>query len=230
MYVRVGPAKTLKTIRVGFYLFFHLLFFDCLTLPRLEIARDFSELDLLRRLIEGDERAFDALFRHYSALVYRFSYGYLKSRPDAEEIVQECFLKIWERRGQLRDDLPLKAYLFTTAHHAILNQLRRQQKRQRFENYSAGLLPGQVGNEAEFSELEALYQAALEQLPPRRREIFILSRQQGLSYPEIAGQLNLSVKTVEAQMTQALKFLRSYFQAHGESMVALLLWLAIASQ
>nr|WP_262894940.1 RNA polymerase sigma-70 factor [Hymenobacter negativus] len=183
----------------------------------------------MRRLNQGDERAFDALFRHYSALVYRFSYGYLKSRTDAEEIVQECFLKIWEKREQLRDDVPLKAYLFTTAHNAILNQLRRQQQRNRFQTYTAGLAPGQVGNEVEFSELESLYQAALEQLPPKRREIFILSRQQGLSYPEIAQQLNLSVKTVEAQMTQALKFLRGYFQAHGESIVALMLWLAIAN-
>lgn len=195
----------------------------------MEIARDFSEPDLLRRLNEGDERAFDALFRHYSALVYRFAYGYLKARTDAEEIVQECFLKIWEKREQLRPDVPLKAYLFTTAHHAILNQLRRQQQRQRFQTYSAGLPPAQVGNEAEFSELESLYRAALAQLPPKRREIFMLSRQQGLSYPEIAQQLNLSVKTVEAQMTHALKFLRGYFQAHGESIVTLALWLALAS-
>ncbi|WP_165903739.1 sigma factor [Hymenobacter gummosus] len=67
----------------------------------MDIARDFSELDCLRRLRLGDERAFDALFRHYSALVYRFAYSYLKDRPEAEEIVQECFLKIWEKR-----DLP----------------------------------------------------------------------------------------------------------------------------
>lgn len=63
----------------------------------MEISRDFSEPDLLRRLNEGDERAFGALFRHYSALVYRFAYGYLKARTDAEEIVQEYFLKIWEK-------------------------------------------------------------------------------------------------------------------------------------
>ena len=197
--------------------------------PDLEIARDFSEPDLLRRLNEGDERAFDALFRRYSALVYRFAYGYLKARIEAEEIVQECFLKIWDKREQLRPDMPLKAYLFTTAHHAILNQLRRQQQCQRFQAYSAGLAPVQVSNEAGFSELESLYRAALEQLPPKRREIFILSRQQGLSYPEIAQQLNLSVKTVEAQMTHALKFLRGYFQSHGESIVALVLWVALAS-
>jgi RNA polymerase sigma-70 factor (ECF subfamily) len=194
-----------------------------------KIARDFSELDCLHRLKKDDERAFDALFAHYSALVYRFAYGYLKARTEAEEIVQECFLKIWERRQQLRDDMPLKAYLFTTAHHAILNQLRQKQQHLRFQAYSAHNEPSQVGNEADYAALETLYQAALEQLPPKRREIFMLSRQQGLSYPEIAAQLNLSVKTVEAQMGHALKFLRGYFQAHGESIIALALWLALAS-
>jgi RNA polymerase sigma-70 factor (ECF subfamily) len=194
-----------------------------------KIAREFSELDCLRRLKQDDEQAFDALFGHYSALVYRFAYGYLKARTDAEEIVQECFLKIWERRQQLRDDMPLKAYLFTTAHNAILNLLRRRQQHLRFQAYTSSFEPGQVENEADYTALETLYQAALEQLPPKRREIFMLSRQQGLSYPEIAAQLNLSVKTVEAQMTQALKFLRGYFQAHGESIIALVLWLAIAT-
>jgi RNA polymerase sigma-70 factor (family 1) len=194
-----------------------------------EIARDFSELDCLRRLKQDDERAFDALFRHYSALVYRFAYSYLKSRPEAEEIVQDCFLKIWEKRRQLHDDVPLKGYLFTTAYNAILNQIRRNQHHLRYQAHSATLAPANVGNEAEFSELEAMYRAALEQLPPKRREIFVLSRQQGLSYPEIAQQLNLSVKTVEAQMSHALKFLREYFQAHGESTFCLFLLLALAT-
>lgn len=194
----------------------------------MEIARDFSELDCLRRLKQDDERAFDALFRHYSALVYRFAYSYLKSRPEAEEIVQECFLKIWEKRQQLHDDVPLKGYLFTTAHHAILNQLRRHGHHLRYQAHSATQEPALVDNGVEFSELEGVYRAALEQLPPKRREIFILSRQQGLSYPEIAAQLNLSVKTVEAQMSHALKFLRTYFQVHGAGTLCLLLMLSIA--
>jgi RNA polymerase sigma-70 factor (family 1) len=193
-----------------------------------EVLRDFSELDCLRRLKLGDERAFDALFRHYSALIYRFAYSYLKTRPEAEEIVQDCFLKIWEKREQVHDDVPLKSYLFTVAHHAILNQLRRQQHHLRFQAHSAALPPTQVANGAEFTELESVYRTALDKLPPKRREIFELSRQQGLSYPEIAQRLNLSVKTVEAQMTHALKFMRGYFQAHGEGTVCLALLLALA--
>lgn len=183
----------------------------------------------MRRLRLSDERAFDALFRHYSSLVYRFAFGYLKSGPEAEEIVQDCFLKIWEKRAQIHDDVPLKSYLFTLAHNSVLNQLRHQQHRQRFQLYSATLAPSYAANEADFTELEAVYRNALDQLPPKRREIFELSRQQGLSYPEIARQLNISVKTVEAQMSHALRFMRGYFQARGEGTVCLALLLALAS-
>jgi RNA polymerase sigma-70 factor (ECF subfamily) len=196
-----------------------------------ELARDFAESDYLRRLKQDDERAFDALFRHYSALVYRFAYSYLKSRPAAEEIVQECFIKIWEKRAQLRDDLPLKGYLFTTAHHAVLNELRRDQQHLRLHGQVAAAAgPASVTNEVEYLEMEALYQAALERLPPKQREAFLLSRQQGLSYPEIAERQGVSVKTVEAHMMQALKTMRSYFRLHGGGILGVLLTLAIGNR
>jgi RNA polymerase sigma-70 factor (family 1) len=195
-----------------------------------EIARDFAESDYLRRLKQDDERAFDALFRHYSALVYRFAFSYLKSRPAAEEIVQECFIKIWEKRTQLRDDVPLKGYLFTTAHHAVLNELRRDQHHLRLHGQVAAAAgPASVANEAEYQEMEALYHAALERLPPRQREAFELSRQQGLSYPEIAERQGVSVKTVEAHIMQALKTLRTYFRMHGGGVLSLLLTLALSN-
>ena len=197
----------------------------------MEIARDFLESDCLRRLKQDDERAFDALFRHYSALVYRFAYSYLKSRPAAEEIVQECFIKIWEKRAHLRDDVPLKGYLFTTAHHAVLNELRRDQHHLRLHGQVAATAgPASVANEAEYQEMEALYQAALDRLPPKQREVFVLSRQLGLSYPEIAARQGVSVKTVEAHIMQALKTLRSYFRLHGGGVLGVLLTLALGSR
>ncbi|GAB3639006.1 RNA polymerase sigma-70 factor [Hymenobacter arcticus] len=190
----------------------------------------FSEPDCLRRLKLDDERAFDALFRHYSALVYRFAFSYLKSRPAAEEIVQECFIKVWEKREQLRDDVPLKGYLFTTAHHAVLNELRRDQHHLRLHGEVAATSPASVANEAEYQEMEALYLAALNRLPPRQREAFELSRQQGLSYPEIAERQGVSVKTVEAHIMQALKTLRKYFNLHGGGVLGVLLMLALGKK
>lgn len=197
----------------------------------MEIVRDFSESDLLRRLKQDDERAFDALFRHYSALVYRFAFSYLKSRPAAEEIVQECFIKIWEKRAQLRDDVPLKGYLFTTAHHAVLNELRRDQHHLRLHGQVAAAAgPASVANEAEYQEMEALYAAALDRLPPKQREVFVLSRQLGLSYPEIAERQGVSVKTVEAHIMQALKTMRSYFRLHGGGVLGILLTLVLGNK
>ena len=197
----------------------------------MEIVRDFSESDLLRRLKQDDERAFDALFRHYSALVYRFAFSYLKSRPAAEEIVQECFIKIWEKRAQLRDDVPLKGYLFTTAHHAVLNELRRDQHHLRLHGQVAAAAgPASVANEAEYQEMEALYAAALDRLPPKQREVFVLSRQLGLSYPEIAERQGVSVKTVEAHIMQALKTMRSYFKLHGGGVLGILLTLVLGNK
>jgi RNA polymerase sigma-70 factor (ECF subfamily) len=194
-------------------------------------VRDFSESDLLRRLKQDDERAFDALFRHYSALVYRFAFSYLKSRPAAEEIVQECFIKIWEKRAQLRDDVPLKGYLFTTAHHAVLNELRRDQHHLRLHGQVAAAAgPASVANEAEYQEMEALYAAALDRLPPKQREVFVLSRQLGLSYPEIAERQGVSVKTVEAHIMQALKTMRSYFRLHGGGVLGILLTLVLGNR
>ncbi|MDO7845495.1 RNA polymerase sigma-70 factor [Hymenobacter sp. M29] len=189
----------------------------------MKTASGFSELEYLRRLKLSDERAFDALFRHYSALVYRFAYSYLKSRPVAEEIVQECFIKIWEKREQVRDDQPLKSYLFTIAHHAVLNELRRDQHHLRLQGQVAAGRPESVTNEAEYEEMENLYQAALEQLPPKQREVFVLSRQQGLTYPEIAEMQGLSVKTVEAHIARALKTMRSYLRLHGGGILGMLL-------
>jgi RNA polymerase sigma-70 factor (family 1) len=197
----------------------------------LEAAPKFSELDCLRRLKQDDARAFDALFRHYSALVYRFSYSYLKSKVEAEEIVQDCFLKIWEKRYDLHEDAPLKGYLFTIAHHAILNQLRRNKHQHQLEHQlsQAGEpSANSVASEVEFAELEGLYLTALEKLPPQQRRVFLLSRQQGLSYAEIAAEMSLSVKTVESHMSQALKSLRRILSANGEGM-ALLLLLALLS-
>ncbi|MBO3271453.1 MULTISPECIES: RNA polymerase sigma-70 factor [Hymenobacter] len=192
---------------------------------------DFPDIAWLSRLRHDDGRAFDALFRHYSPRVYRFAYSYLKTRAAAEEIVQECFLKIWEKRHELRDDVPLKGYLFTTAHHLILNQLRHVQHQVAYQDFLRHVPPteGNMEKDVEYAELETVYLAALAKLPPKRRRIFTLSRQQGLSYPEIARELNISVKTVETQMAQALKFLRLYFKLHGNVLIVLPLLISINS-
>jgi RNA polymerase sigma-70 factor (ECF subfamily) len=187
-------------------------------------SREFTDVDCLARLRKDESRAFDELFDLYSAGLCRFAYGYLKSQADAEEVVQDCFLKVWERRHEFDEGVVFKTYLYTCAYHAVLKQLRRQ-RTWLFEDCNQELLINeQAPTQAlEYEELEKMYQAAMAQLPPRRQQVFALSRQQGLSYAGIAQELNISVKSVETQMTHALKFLRSYFRAHGTVVTLLLL-------
>ncbi|MGY2134396.1 RNA polymerase sigma-70 factor [Hymenobacter sp. HD11105] len=192
----------------------------------MKVFREFSDVACLRRLRASEARAFDELFNLHAPGLGRFAHGYLKSAADAEEVVQECFLKVWERRYEFDEGIVFKTYLYTCAYHAILKQLRRQRSWV-FEGLHQELVVTEdsPAKQLEYAELEELYQVACAQLPARRRQVFALSRQEGLSYAGIAQELNISVKSVETQMTLALKFLRSYFQAHGTTLTLLLMLL-----
>jgi len=193
----------------------------------LKVVKEFSDQDCLERLQQNDTAAFDVLFDQHAPAMCRFVHGYLKSHADAEEVVQDCFLKLWERRHEFDQGIVFKTYLYTSAYRAILKQLRRQ-RYWVFEDCDGEVLieEGSPGKLMEYQELEDLYQSAVAQLPSRRRQIFALSRQQGLSHAMIAKELNISVKCVENQMTHALRFLKLYFQAHGMSLVLALLLLS----
>jgi len=180
------------------------------------------------QLRDNDAKGLDQLFDRFASKLARFAYGYLRSYDDAEEVVQECFLKVWEQRHTFDDGILFKTYLFSTAYHQVLNQLRRQ-RTWVFEDYAEETVldessPSRV---LEQLELEKFYEEALAQLPPRRRQMFTLSRQQGLSNATIAREMNVTVKCVENQMTHALKFLRLYFKAHGVSLALALLFFEV---
>lgn len=178
------------------------------------------------QLRASEPQAFTELFALYAPGLGQFVHGYLKSTADAEEVVQDCFLKVWERRHEFDEGIVFKTYLYTCAYHAVLKQLRRQRSWVFEDVYQELLVTDDLPTQQiEYAELEQLYHVALAQLPPKRRQVFALSRQQGLSYASIAKELNISVKSVETQMTHALKFLRTYFRAHGATITWVLLLL-----
>jgi RNA polymerase sigma-70 factor (ECF subfamily) len=194
----------------------------------LEVTREFSEEVFSAR--SGEEYLFfKTLFKQHAAGLLRLAMSQLKSQAEAEEVVQECFLKFWEQRRELGNDLTAaKGYLYTSAYRTILNQLRRQHYWVYQECTESMLTEHEPqSTELEYEELEHLYKVALEQLPPKRRQVFLMSRQQGLSYASIAAELGVSVKAVEEHMRLALKFLRVYFQAHGITLSLLLLLAAV---
>ena len=165
---------------------------------------------LLARLREGDEAAFDTIFRTWYEQLVALGDRMVRDRAAAEEIVQEVMLELWRRRDRLAADGSPQAYLFTATRNRALNYLRHLRVRAKGEPF---LLPDEAAAErADFgaveSEIEAAIRDAISELPPRCREVFELSRIQGLKYSEIAQTLGVSVKAVEAQIGKALKLLR----------------------
>lgn len=172
-----------------------------------------SDAELARRMRLGDEKALEAIFRtHYAGLV-GFVRRYVKGTEIAEELVQDLFLKIWSRRGSLGEIDSVKTYLYRAARNTALNHLRRRKLEHEWVEKEQAVVsedPGHEGDESlSESELATAVRAAVDKLPPRCREVFLLSRDGGLTYGEIATSLGISIKTVETQMGRALKALRA---------------------
>ena len=171
---------------------------------------DTNERDLQERIRAGDESAFDAVFRaHYPRLV-RMAESIVGERAPAEEIAQEVMLELWRRRESLQVEQSFGAYLIRSTRNRALNHVRHERVVAR--EVAAATLEAREspGTDAEILgvELEQVVREAIAALPERCREVFELSRVQGMRYVEIASVLEISVKTVEKRMGQALSELR----------------------
>ena len=152
---------------------------------------------------------FEAIFKEYHAQCLAFAIHYTGDVHDGEEVVQQVFLKLWEKREQVDITGMVKSYLFAAIRNTAISNWRKDTVRSEKEQVAGGfqLVPHITSSRA--WELELLYQQALDKLPERCREVFILSRQQQLKYTEIAAVMNISVKTVENQMGKALKMMHN---------------------
>jgi len=169
-----------------------------------------NESLLVRNLSKGNLLAFNTLYKEYSGRLYRFAFGYLKSEAEAEELVQEVFTIIWEKRADLKEELSFKSFLFTIAFNIIRKHFRT--KAYLSDYFKTGISADQDMQTSQKITYDSLYQYITElvnQLPVRRKEIFIKSRFEGHSIKEIADELKISHKTVENQLTDALKFIRT---------------------
>ncbi|MCK9410817.1 MAG: RNA polymerase sigma-70 factor [Prolixibacteraceae bacterium] len=173
-----------------------------------------TEKELIVSLQSGSITAFEGLFEYYSQKLYRFALSYLKLDNDAEDIVQEVFIKIWQNRSSLKSETSFQSYLFTIAFHAIQKNFRKKLLQQKFQlelfellNTEDSTLEVQLNFEVLLSKLNQL----INQLPARRKEIFIKRKKEGKSIQNIASEMGISEKTVENQITQAMNFLRRSF-------------------
>jgi len=175
-------------------------------------SSNLEDLILVKELASGSHKAYETLFRSYYTDLCRFCSRYVRNPDIAEEIVQEVFIYIWERRADLNITASFKAYLYTAIRNKSINYIKLQlPKDQKKEDITKHEVPDSIDLEGDlkYRELEVKVAAAIDLLPKKCRIIFDLSRNAGHTYKEIAEHLEISVKTVENQMVIALRKLRA---------------------
>ena len=168
-----------------------------------------NDILLLRQIREGDESAFKHLFETYFTPLCRFIFMHLNDEGVSEELAMDIFIYVWENRDTFQIQLSLKAYLFQAARNKCLNELRKKKQTVRLDDVEADSMNTDMAT-LETDELYRLIQEAVLALPEKCRNIFHLSRNENFTNQEIADQLNISIKTVEAQITTALKKIKNF--------------------
>lgn len=177
----------------------------------MNLINGFEEKLLIERLSEGDKTAFEIIFRHYYPGLVIYSSNFTRGREQAEEIVQDFFLRLWEKRFDIDSNRSLKSYSFQSIKNRSLNFLRDQKVK---DEYIKELLQlsreNIIFNEDLYlaSELQKKIEASMGKLPDKCREVFTMSRFKGMSNEEISSNLNISKRTVETHISKAIKILK----------------------
>ncbi|MBN1926747.1 MAG: RNA polymerase sigma-70 factor [Prolixibacteraceae bacterium] len=172
-----------------------------------------SNKELLILIQKDDRVAFYHIYERYCKRLFGFVLKYVKQKEDAEEIVQEVFVKIWESRNKIDTYSSFESFLFTVAYNTTISMLRKKANETKYFEHvkslqSVNSSPSLI-DEIHFHELKDKVQSLLDELTPRQKEIFQLSREEGLSHDEIARKLDISVNTVKKHIANTLAFLKS---------------------
>lgn len=178
-----------------------------------------QENELLQRLIEGDSLAFRKIYEHYQGRIFLFAYRFTKSKLAAEEIVQEVFFRLWEKRENVKIEKNFPNYLLTITKNLVLDGLRRAALDKKAQQTIYAYMQALQKTSAEQiiqKELDRLHRQALDALSPQRKNVYLLSREEELSYEEIANRLGVSKNTVRNLMSEALQTIREYISSHPD--------------
>jgi RNA polymerase sigma-70 factor (ECF subfamily) len=185
----------------------------------------YSDEELMQQIKAENMVAFDALYAKYNKRLYKFAYSILKSSEEAENVIQDVFLNLWENRQKVEKNSSIKYYVFTIAYNSAISVLRKKSRESEFFEYLKSLQDlnqEPVNLELEFNELTTKLDEIVNDLPPRQKEVYLLHKVEGMKYNEIAEKLNISVNTIENHMARALKTIRE--KLGNYSLVALLFW------
>ncbi len=173
---------------------------------------------LVEQIKDHDEEAFEKLFRRYYSGLHRFLWGYVKNNQIAEDLVQEVFVRVWENRGTLNPNEKIKTYIYKVGRNLAIDHSRHKKVVREWEEekkalHSVPVLEKKIDDRLHKKFMLTEVKKAIEDLPEKRRLVFILSRYEGMTYKEIAEKLDISVNTVDTQICRALKTLRDKFSS-----------------
>lgn len=194
----------------------------------MHIQDSYEEKELLSRVAEGDEIAFKELYNQHWNRLYSFALSWLKNIAQAEDAVQESFLKIWISRGKLDAIQNIDDYLFIICRNTVIGLMEKNAVRLRQDiAVTEEIDPLSPDAIFQLKEMRERINTLVEKLPPQQRQVFRMSREQGLSHEEIAGHLGIMKETVKNHMVRALNTLRSQCGSPG---TLLLLWFWMIEQ
>lgn len=198
----------------------------CVTHPT-NILMD--EKDLLKRISQGDEAAFTEIFHYYGRRIWLFVTQKTKSETIADEIVQEVFLKLWQKKDTVTEIDNFSSFVYTIATNKTYDYFRKVARDSRkleglWRQLQEVAACNTVEETIDFHESMEIINEAIDQLPPQRKKIYLLNRMEGLSYEEIARELDISKNTVSNQLVEATKFIRAYIKgAKGTAIIFMIL-------
>ena len=167
--------------------------------------------DIVTQVKKGNLKAFDRIYNLYGQRLYGFAFSVLKNHEDAKEIVQETFIKLWNKREQIDPGQSFKTYLFSISYNTSIDLLRKRLKEDSFKDHLKVHLKiheQSADSLITYNELNGVVKKAIDDLPTKQKEVFLMSREEGLSYKEISEKLNISLKTIESHIYLALKTIR----------------------
>lgn len=176
----------------------------------------------IEKLKDGNKSEFEKIYLDFFDVLYALCFQYAQSKSVAEELVQDAFMKLWEMKEELQDNTNIKNFLFTIARNNSLNYIRSRQIafkhltriKERESYYAAQSLEYLGDNVIEFEELMRMIEKSIEELPAELKEAFTMNRYSDMKYAEIAEKLQVSIKTVEARISRALKILRKELKGY----------------
>ncbi|RBL89004.1 RNA polymerase sigma factor [Chitinophaga flava] len=189
-----------------------------------------DDADIATGLYSGDRESFVLLYEQHAGELYRYIYLFIRSKEDAEDILQNVFTRIWMKRETLGEIRSLRSFLFRVTRNQVLNYFRSAKVKMRVQQLMAsGDTPenADAGELLQYKQYYELASDAISKLPKRRQEVFRLSYENGLNTHEIASQLHISSSAVKQHLYAASDFIRDYLQKHGDISAALLIFLTL---